>query len=456
MLADAAEDCRWLPGGADGDTRAMRRLLLVSALALLAACAQRDQISTTTGADNGSGTGTQRLKVDVLRRGVDALADRIVARCAAVADDLDHTTNDNRVHRSLLQWRLRAAEVAFDAQHQPNTLVALSGLWFWTTSIDLHLHTTEMAAQMGEAAPNAREVSASLRGEAENLASRALEPKAFAALKADLEQAAANGDLFAADATQQAAVMERLLSATRLESLLSIPLSPFEAFSGVSQGAEAVGRMAVTADRAVDLAQRYPQLLQWRLRLVALDIEDLQTTKGVVADLHTLSETAQRLPLSLREQATGLLNDSTPFQLTAQQTLTDVRDAGIAMTSAMRATDDAIGRLDGFISGLTSPAPASATSAAVAAPGDKPDVFHINDYTAAFTAAEAMAHEVHATLTDLSQPALAGRAKEAAVATRGELDAVVDHAAWRAIQVLFVGGVIGAVLILLARRGKKP
>ncbi len=413
----------------------MRRLLLVPVFGLLVACGGPRHIVQTTTSNDG-----KPIVAEDLRRAIDGFGERVLIRTVNLADALDAQATSSQLKRRTLTWRLRTADKVFSAQHQANNLIALIELWVWTAMVDHTIQASETTAALGALAPRAREMSAQLRSEAANLATRALPPELVARLKTDIDQAVENGDLFTANAAEQQALFDQFLSASRLEGLLKLPLAPFNAFGGVSQGAEAVGKLAITADRAVDVLEKYPQTLQWRMHLIALDLEELDTTRAVVANLRTLNETAKALPQTLREQAEVLLNASEMPQLTAQKTLQEVRLASNSLSDTLRAADETIARLDTFISVFVPPPDAP--------PKPPGEPFHIQDYTTTVVAVESTLRELRGALADLQQPALAGRAREATAT-------VIDQLTVRLAQLIGLATVAGLILIAAARWRRK-
>jgi hypothetical protein len=415
--------------------RAMRRLLLLPVIGLLVACGGPRQIVQTTSSND-----VKPIEAEELRRAIDGFGERILIRTVNLADALDAQASSSQLKRRTLNWRLRTADKVFSAQHQANNLIALIELWVWTAMVDHTIQASDSTTALGDLAQQARDMSAQLRAEAANLATRALPPELVARLKTDIDKAIEHGDLFTANAAEQQALFDQFLSASRLESLLKLPLAPFNAFGGVSQGAEAVGKLAITADRAVDVLEKYPQTLQWRMHLIALDLEELDTTRAVVANLRSLDATAKALPQTLREQAEILLNTSELPQLTAQKTLQEVRLASNSLGDTLHAADETIARLDAFIAGFASPPDAP--------PKPPGEPFHIQDYAATAVAVESTLHELRAALADLQQPALAARAREATAT-------VIDQLGLRLAQLIGLATIAGLVLIAAARWRRK-
>ncbi len=422
----------------------MRRLLLIPLLLILPACGSTRTVTSSSGSDN-----KLQLDNEALRRAVDAFADRLVQRVSAMGEEAERQVGTTFIRRRALLWRLRAAQLSFQAQHSPNTLIALTSLWYWTASVAHHIETGHVPVDLGELAPKVVASALALRDEAELLASRALPPDIFAKLKTDIGSSVSKGDAFSVDSADNPALMDQFLSVTHLEKLLSLPLAPFELFSGVGDSGKALGRMAVSADRAIDLAEKYPQILQWRMSLLLLDFDNLETLKTLRANIQRVADLAEQLPVQMRVQVQTLLEESRPVQAEVQHTLQEATATSVAVTALLQEARGTMADLDRFLAGFRKPEDPSKPTTP---PGEP---FRIADYTATATAATELLHELRATLADLQQPALAGRTQEAidtAVArAQQSADATVDRIAWRAVQVIGVAFLAGLALILVAR-----
>ena len=439
--------------------RSLRRLkpivtVVVAPLLLLStSCGSpRETIESTTS------TSSQQLTAKALQQAVEAFSDRLVIRVSTTGDHLDQAMPTSKIKRRTLIWRLRTAQVAFKAQHRPNALVSLMQLWYFTAASNARSHSQEVQTLLGSHLSIVTDMSTDMQQQAETLAARSLPPDAFARVKEDIDKSSTSGALFSATSATDEAVFDQLLSASRLEKLIAIPLSPFDIFGGVNQGAEAITTLSITANRAVDLAEVYPQVIEWRLRLVALDLEELDAVQQVLANLNELTATARTLPTTLREQAQVLLEQSGPVQQETQRTLIDVRDAGTALQGAMASTQAAITSLDQFVARLTPPL--SPPADPQAAPVEPTPPFRITDYTAALTALDSATKELHATLNDLQQPAFSGRVAELTTTAvdhaQRATSAAIDHLIWRIAQLLAFAALCTALLISLARWRRRP
>jgi hypothetical protein len=364
--------------------RAMRLLIPFLAFFLLAGCSRSGTVVTVGGEDATTAAG--RLGPQQLAAGLDALAARVRERIAAAGDRIDEGAA-NDVRRRTLRFRLRAAEVTWRAQHHPNRLAGLIELWFWMVAIDRYAQGPGVAAALGERAAILRVLARTLREDAEDLAQRALPPRGYAAMRERIANAAASGEILVASPQQERAVIDQLLEATQLQTVLGLALAPFEALRGIGSGGDAAAAIAVSIARAVDLLERYPELAAWNLRLAVIDLEEQDTAREARAALQRLMTLADELPQRLRREAAALLDAAAPALPQAQAALHEAAGAAKAMTELSESAQ----RTLAAVKQLQGP-PAAGATAEPARP------FDIREYTAALAAAEKALREARGAL----------------------------------------------------------
>lgn len=445
----------WHPHGRSRPAEEAPMRILASLLALTL-------VLTSCGGGVSSGTRDDPnapLAMEDIPRTLDTYLERLVRRIDRTATDLDRQLPATAIRRRTLQMRIRSATMAQDVRHRSNALVALVETWHWVTALDIHNAGSAVKAAYGEHVDILLATSSSLRQEIDDMARRALNDDAkYKAMRDDIIKAVANGDIFSPTADQHSEFLDQFLSATHLESVLSLPLAPFTALNGIGRGADAVGELVKVADRGVDLAELYPQILSWQLQLVLVEVEERQITQQVVADLHSASqaatsvaETAKELPTRVRQEVVTLLDQSQGAQATAQQTLKDTQQAAAALDGAARSLDQAVRSLDGFIAGLK-PKPGE--------PEPKPgEPFRIQDYTQAAQAIGGAVKELNTAVASLQQamtsPAVTAQTKATADYAAAAMDRAIDHLAWRAIQVALVAAAGFATAFAIARGGRR-
>lgn len=461
-----------------------RILPLVSALVLIlstASCAsQRDadvQVGKVTAGAQANAS------AEALKGALDQFLDRIRTLTTNSSVRIQSHKPDNNVRRACLMWQLHVHEVCLDTAYRKNLMVALIQTWYWTVSIDRFATVGRGHDLFGEHQQEVLATTGGLAREGEALAARFIEPKAFAAIKADIDSAAGSGDLFTASSASRNDAMDKFLSVTRLEGLFNLVLSPFDFMSGVGKSSEDLSR---TADRAVVMAERYPQLIALHMQMAALDVQEQEAPAKAFADFHTIAQTSEQLgqtvrdlPAQLRSEAQKLLEASGPAQADARVTLDKVRDAGLALEKAASAIDQGVKSLDTFVAHATAKDPDAKPDAPPSPP------FDIKDYAAAAVAIESLAKELRATIADLERTisdagvngkltalidgrlAVARSESELLLArARSEADQLVakaqgdgarliDHLAWRGAQLIALAAALALIILVVSRRLRK-
>jgi hypothetical protein len=233
----------------------------------------------------------------------------------------------------------------------------------------------------------------------------------------------------------------RARSSPDLAWVLSVPMAPFRALSGVSDTAQAIHRFSDTGRYFADTVALLPQVTRWQLELALYGLDDQETIRELVARWGTMAESAQefvdatgRLPQALREQAAQLLAETGAEQEELRTTLAELTTAAAqigAAGSAWASTLEEIRALQGPSDGV-----AGGGQGADAPPG-RP--FDIREYESTAQQIKEAAAELRQTIGALqgligaSSTAATMSGFDAAI-TRGE--ALVNTVAWRAVLVL--------------------
>ncbi len=442
------------------------KLLLAGCLLLLVSCGSDVTISSTRNGPAGEGqAAAAQIAPEDLGPTLMAFSRRLEGRIDRAAMDIDKAEPRNEIRRYTLRMRIRTAEFVGESLGRSNAVVSMVELWYLTVSMEAYYQTGNGKALFGAHQAIAVDAMHKLREEAEGIVQRVLTPEHFTALKQEIVEAVGRGELFAAAQIEKSNILADLLSVSHLQSILSIPLAPFDALNGVSKGSDALHQLADVGSRAVELAARYPRLLSWYIQLMSVEIQEQDAAKSALSDLHELSltakelgQTAKELPARMRVEATALLDSSRDAQKTTQGTLDRAQATAEALDRAARSLDSLVKTVDAFIAGFRPP-PGSPPPAAPA-PGARP--FDIRDYTAAIQATEASAREIRGAVDALnnvtSAPELEKRlhivlgGTDASVEkVNGNLRELVDHITVRVAQVVLLLAVAGALVLLLNR-----
>lgn len=471
-----------------------RALALVTLILVFPACTD-DRAGTAIAA--ASSTVTSKAQAEALHSSLRQYLDRMRTLVSNTAIRIQAKRPDNKVRRVCLLWQIQTNEVCLDIVNRGNTMVALVQTWYWTVAMERFISVGEGQDLFGEHQEMARATAMNLRQECETFAARFLDPKPYEALKADIDSTAGKGELFTSTSQQRNDTLDRILSATRIESLFNIVLSPFDAMSGVGKTGDSLEEMTRVANRAVLLAERYPQLIGLNLQMAAIEMQEQEAPAKAFEDFHSmartgeqLSETLRAMPEKLRQETQALLAQSGPAQADARATLDKVHEAGLALEKAASAIDQGLKSLDTFVAhaaALGHDAQAGAQST------DKPSPpFDIKDYATTAAAVESLAKELRATIADLERglgdagvngrltALIDGRLATARteserlleharndagmllaqtrtqvdqllIQARSDADALVDHTAKRIAQLLALAAALIVTVVLLLR-----
>ena len=413
-----------------------RLVLLVLLLTLLlAACSgDREGVSVTATTTPGEPGKSAPLTPEQVSAGLDDLTIRIRERINSVSDLVDEGAS-NDVRRRTLRFRMRASEVAWRSVQNPNHLAGLIELWLWMTAVDEFSKTDQVRENLGERIVLMQQMASQLHENVESFARKALPPKGFEAIKADIDKAAAKGELLSATPQREQAIIGSLLEVTRLQNVLGLALSPFEA---LRSGGDSMAKMSVTADRAVDLMERYPEIIAWNLRLAVIDMEEQDTARETREALQRSITLAEEMPAKLRAEVQTILASSDPVLKEAQAMLKDVKAAGESLTALSGSLQQTVAA----VQALVPPPKADAT------PG-RP--FDIREYTQAIEAAEATLREARGALTAAKEQGL-----PAAEAAATRLEAAADRILLKVAGLIaFAAVLLAGILVLRHRLGQK-
>lgn len=421
---------------------AMRRIILLAPLALLCACAgDRAKVAVNDTTGTKAAATTVPLTPEQIANGLDDLTVRIRERINATGDRIDEGA-DNAIRRRTLRFRMRASDVTWRAQQNPNKLAGVVELWFWMTVVDEFSKSEQARESLGDRVTILQELGRGLRSDVEAFARQALPGPGFDSLKQRIEAAAAKGEVLTASPQREQAIIGDLLEVTKLQSVLGIALSPFEALRGIGTGGDAVASLTVTADRAVDLMVRYPEIIAWNLRLAVIDIEEQDTVRETRAALQQAMQQVDAMPAKIRGEVQTLLASSEPSLKQAQDTLRELSAASAALTALS-------GSLQQTIAAVKDLYPQPAQPGAPAKEPGRP--FDIREYTAAIQAAEATIKEARGAV-ELA----AAKGVPVAEGAAARFEAAADRVLLRiALLLAFAAALAAGIIYLRHRLGRR-
>jgi hypothetical protein len=215
----------------------------------------------------------------------------------------------------------------------------------------------------------------------------------------------------------------QLQSNESLLGVLTLPLAPFKALEGVDSGARAISNFNVTAEQFSLIVSQLPGQLRAEMELLLYDVEDRETVVRSVAAMEAMSASAESasrsieaLPAELQKSladSQGALQEANRALLTAKEVLVPLTQ----VTDNLKLASDAWGTV------------------LARDPNEPPSrPFDIEEWQSAAAQIGTSAEQLRALAVEINT--LTGGT---------QLDAAVDHAAWRAAQL--VGLFFGLLLV---------
>jgi len=371
-----------------------------------------------------------------LRERTLAYLDSFSAQVGRAADEIRDATDNLKIEKRALLWKLRVIPYAQSAALFDDARAAYAALLAVAISQRIYLTEGDGRAIFGEQQPRAVKAARDSEEEIRALGLTFLSPEEATRLERQADKLVRRRPIVGTEflvpsLTQTRGGVEKV----GIGWLLNVPLAPFKALSGVSQGAAAIRDFNDTALRFAAIVAGLPEQLRWQIELLAFDLENRSTTRRTVEAVESLSESARvaseamaRLPLELEgvlarsEGSIGAAN-STLVQakellVPLRAVMNDLREAGVAWERVLNREE------------------AAETSATPERP------FDIREWESTLVETSRAAVELRGLAVELRELGAAIQADGSASGVLQTVDqaeagarSVVDHAAWRAFQV---------------------
>jgi hypothetical protein len=355
-------------------------------------------------------------------------------------------TSDPLIQRRVLLWEIQLVPLVQEAAFLPDpqeAFVAVNGVVVMQRR---YLTEGDGANVFGPQQPLAVEAARQLEDEFYEIARLFLSEEEVAKLREDVETYSAGRVISGRDFT--VANMQRqtreVRESGRLDWIINVPMSPFRALEGVGSGAAAIHDFNDTALRFSRIVEALPQQMRWQTALLLYDVESRETLARTLAALDSFAESAGRLAAvaeSLPADLEGLLGGSQGLLAEANQTLATAQ----RLVEPLRATAEQVNQ-------------AGASWGAILERDGEPDPdarpFDIREVESTARGIGEAAVELRGLTEELGallespgvDTTLVGVTSAVSSAESGGRS-VVDHAAWRGLQLL-----LAAFVLLLAYR----
>ena len=411
----------------------MRKLRLVAALLLVTTTSLACGSLRIPFLDRFTRTkSSATLTEDELRNELAGFAARFGALVTDAAEDIAAETRDRTIRRRTLLWRMRmippVQEAAFSESPQEGYL-RLLGI---SVAQSLYLREGDGRELFGPQQQIAIDAAVQLQNDALEIGSRLMTPDRQEKVLADVEALAERNPIVGRDFSLQRIVQARatLHTSESLMGVLSLPLAPFRALEGVDSGAQSIRDFNVTAKQFSLIIAQLPDQLRTEMELLLYDVEDRETVVQTVAAMQAMAASAERASRSI---------ESLPAEL--QKSLAESQGALQEVNTALLTAKEALVPLEQVTTNLKLASDAWGTILArdPNAPPGRP--FDVREWQSTAAQIGTSAEELRALAVELN------------TLTAGtQLNAAVDHATWRAAQLVALFFVLLVVYRLVAWR----
>jgi hypothetical protein len=350
-------------------------------------------------------------------------------------DRIRDATSDPMIRRRALLWQMRLVPLVQQATFAPapkEAFIAVNGL---VVNQRIYLTTGPGAQLFGPQQPIAAEAARQLEDDFYDIARLFLSTEEVAKLRDEVEVYSAQSGLSGSDfsLTNVQRQIRQARESGRFDWVVSVPMSPFRALEGVGSGAEAIHDFNETALRLSQIVESLPQQMRWQTELLLYNAETRESTITALAAMESFAESAsqlagvaERLPFDLEAalgSSQGALAEANRTLLTAQE-----------LIEPLRATAEQV-------------ALAGASWGTILQSEGEPDPdarpFDIREYEAAAQGIGEAAAELSGLATQIAvlvetqrlESTLSGVDSAVSRVESGGRG-VVDHAAWRGLQLL--------------------
>ncbi|MEN6307548.1 MAG: hypothetical protein ABFD91_07310, partial [Anaerohalosphaeraceae bacterium] len=298
-------------------------------------------------------------------------------------------------------------------------------------------------------------------------------------LPADLyEETRGNVYQFAKDNPVQGTMGNLIVYATaakaeefsQFRKVLNIPLAPIRAMEGVDKTAVAIDRFTDSTNRFNDILKSMPESARWEMTLFLYDLQNNVMTQSLLQNMQEFNansrqvvELAGKMPQDVREELSVLIDQVEQKQKSIQETLSQVQ----AASDSLNTTADSLSQTasswqlaaDSTTQTLHAWQAISEQSSSKPTPSEP---IRPEDIQKAAVEIQSATRELRLLMTDLqtlSQSEGVNQIQDAVnrniLAGQASAQAVVDHLAWRQIQILCGVFAVWVAVKLFGRRRKK-
>jgi hypothetical protein len=439
----------------------------------------------------------KQVLIEDLRADLLAYSRYFQTQIELASEEIKAGEGDQKTRKALLLWKLQMVGDVHEADTPLDLIEVLLDTWALTVRITKYFTEGEGKALFGDEQPEAVATATRLQHRIESVAEDHLPPDEFASAAKRVEEYARKNPMtgmFVDELKEEASVPPK-----HFANWLS---APFRAVGQVGKQLDPTSRLADAVDRFALFLKDYPAQVRVQTQLLLLQAEELESVRAAIQSVESVAEssaelsaTAEKWPKRFREEAQILLDDVDKRQAELRATLQEAQRTSETINQAMMRAETTSANIERSLGDATDAADAwRATADATAQvvrelqiltgkdgdsepasgkepqgesqipqePGEKRP-FDIQDYQRTAEALTRSAEEIRGLLSDVgtfventtTQRRLEGIDALAASAigpAATQARSIVDHIAWRIVQLCALVFVLAVVYRLVFRK----
>jgi hypothetical protein len=433
---------------------------------LISGCGQREQRGLL-----GEFTQiTRQYSKEELRESLNNFDEIAMATAAEAARQIDEKNSDFRTRKLLLVQRTQMRQAFHTMLEQEDPIIAFIETWALCVRLVNYLKHGEGNDLFKQHQDIVITASEKVRVEIEIIGRKFLQEDTFARTQRNISSfAKANPITGTYSNIVVYATQVRAGQSGIFDEVLSIPMSPFKAMSGVDRSASAIYGLRDSASRIADVAEELPESARWQLLLLLMEMQETEMVESVLKSMTNfsdssvrLADSAEKLPQQLREQLSVLIQDIDEKQPNLQTTLEKAEKTAVAVERSLEKADSVAVSFGRTVNDVNEAATAWDKAAEASSqtlrefgklkpakkePSSKAS-FKISDYRETADAVTVTAHELSALLAEFREFVTSNDLADGSFAAQKW----TNHLVWRTVQLVLIIFVLALVYRMVVVR----
>lgn len=430
--------------------RGVAVLTISSISVLLTSCSSPAKVEPPSQAKSHRPT-TVDISQEALRLALRDFGDRFALTIESAADEISAKTDDRGIRRQTVRWKIRSIVLCRELLLKEDPRVTSIDLWAFCAQIQQYLSHGDGNATFGPLQPIAVAASNNVMADIEALSESALTPAVLDKIRSEMavwvERNPLRGPM-ARPSDPHWTIGHSREAPWRSMLTMTSAINPLQGIDEAKQRAEEIKQQI---ERGRLMVKHLPQQIRWETELMLYDLEDRQTISSALSSFEKLADSFDRLateadtlPTQLRTETTKALDDWVTNVQALQSTFSEIRGIASDTSQALNQAERVADSVQRAAAGLTETAQAWEGAADSVRqfvpkqnnrqPNSKP--FDINEYTKTAESLTAAAIELRGLADDLNMLSESGALATAIESTHSSGRGLVDHLAWRLLQLV--------------------